>query len=115
MEDLQSAMMPAALVSVFSFYGGYVTIGVSPAMGNASLGNVTLLIPFTAPYAAPSVLLSGQASPWLIAASLAILSVTVVLIALLSGKVYAASVLHYGSKLKFGNLRRMVQTTIKGK
>ncbi|MDR2754012.1 MAG: ABC transporter permease [Oscillospiraceae bacterium] len=110
MEDLQSAMMPAALVSVFSFYGGYFTMSVGTAMGGSGeAGKFMLLLPFTAPYAAPGMLLEGTASPALIAASLAILSVTIALVAWVSGKVYAASVLHYGSKLKFGDLRRMIK------
>ena len=110
MEDLQSAMMPAALISVFSFYGGYVTAGISPAMGGgAAAGSITMLIPFTAPFAAPSVLLSGQASPGTIAASVGILLATIALVSFISGRVYAASVLHYGSRLRFGDVKRMVR------
>jgi len=111
MEDLQSAMMPAALVSVFSFYGGYLTLGVTPAAGGstAAASSVTMLIPFTAPFAAPSVLLSGQASPGTIAASIGILLVTIVLVSIISGRVYSASVLHYGGRLRFADVRRMVR------
>ena len=105
MEDLQSAMMPAALVSVFSFYGGYgSTFG-----GGGLMGRMTMLIPFTAPYAAPGVLLSGEYDMRLIAASVGILLAAIALVSWISGKVYSASVLHYGSRLKFGEVRRMIR------
>ena len=112
MEDLQSAMMPAALISVFSFYGGYITQGVTPAMSGGSssgAGGITMLIPFTAPFAAPSVLLAGEVSPGTIAASIGILLVTIVLVSIISGRVYSASVLHYGGRLRFADVRRMVR------
>ena len=110
MEDLQSAMMPAALISVFSFYGGYLTLGITPAMGgSAAASRLTMLIPFTAPFAAPSVLLAGDVSPGTIAASVAILLVTIVLVSFVSGRVYSASVLHYGNRLRMADVRRMVR------
>jgi len=110
MEDLQSAMMPAALISVFSFYGGYITMGVTPAVsGSSGAGSVTMLIPFTAPFAAPSVLLAGGVSPGTLAASIGILLVTIVLVSMVSGRVYAASVLHYGNRLRFADVKRMVR------
>jgi len=111
MEDLQSAMMPAALISVFSFYGGYLTLGVTPATGGSTTAasNITMLIPFTAPFAAPSVLLAGEVSPGTIAASICILLVTIVLVSMISGRVYAASVLHYGNRLRFADVKRMLR------
>jgi len=110
MEDLQSAMMPASLISVFSFYGGYVTVGITPATGgSAAASNLTMLIPFTAPYAAPSALLSDSVSPRTLAASIAILLATIVLVSFISGRVYSASVLHYGSRLRFADVKRMVR------
>jgi len=110
MEDLQSAMMPAALISMFSFYGGYVTVGITPATGgSAAASSLTMLIPFTAPYAAPSALLSGTVSSGTLIASLAILLVTIVLVSFISGRVYSASVLHYGSRLRFADVKRMVR------
>jgi len=111
MEDLQSAMMPAALISVFSFYGGYITLGVTPAAGGstAAAGNITMLIPFTAPFAAPGVLLSGDITPGTLAASVCILLLTIALVSFISGRVYSASVLHYGGRLRFADVRRMVK------
>ena len=110
MEDLQSAMMPAALISVFSFYGGYVTNGITPAMGGGTRASaVTLLIPFTAPFAAPSALLANAVTPTTLAASIGILLATIVVVSFISGRVYSASVLHYGSRLRFADVKRMVR------
>jgi len=110
MEDLQSAMMPAALISVFSFYGGYVTVGIAPAAGGGTAASyITMLIPFTAPYAAPSALLAGGVPPTILAASIGILLATIALVSFVSGRVYSASVLHYGGRLRFADVKRMVR------
>ena len=110
LEDLQSAMMPAAMISMFSFYGGYITMGITPAVGgNATSGMVTMLIPFTAPFAAPSVLLSGDYTPGLIAASIGIMLAAIVVASYISGKVYSVSVMHYGGRLKFRDIRKMLR------
>jgi len=110
LEDLQSAMMPATMITMFSFYGGYVTMGITPAMGgSASLGRLMLLIPFTAPYAAPSVLLSGQYDGTLLGTSIAILLVAILIVSYLSTKVYAISVLHYGGRLRFSDVRKRLK------
>jgi len=85
-------------------------VGISPATGGGgAAGSIIMLIPFTAPYAAPSVLLSDQASSATIAASIGILLATIVLVSFISGRVYAASVLHYGSRLRFADVKRMVR------
>ncbi|MDR0530986.1 MAG: ABC transporter permease [Oscillospiraceae bacterium] len=110
MEDLQSAMMPASMVSVFSFYGGYFAMGVGPAVYSAgSVGKLMMYIPFTAPYAAPGILLGGDYTPGLVAASIGGMIVAIVLVAWISSKVYAASVLHYGGRLKFGEVRKLIK------
>jgi ABC-2 type transport system permease protein len=68
-----------------------------------------MFIPFTAPFAAPSALLVDALSPRTIAASVAILLCTIVLVSFVSGRVYSASVLHYGSRLRFSDVKRMVR------
>ena len=111
LEDLQSAMMPASLISVASFYGGYITMGIAPGVGGGDgARKLTMLIPFTAPYAAPSVLLSGDYTPGLIAASIGILLATIMVVSYISGKVYSVSIMHYGGRLRFKDIRRMLRT-----
>jgi len=110
LEDLQSAMMPASLISVASFYGGYITMGIAPGVGGGEgARKLTMLIPFTAPYAAPSVLLSGDYTPGLIAASIGILLAAIVVVSYISGKVYSVSIMHYGGRLRFRDIRRMLR------
>ena len=110
LEDLQSAMMPAAMISMISFYGGYITMGVTPAVGGGEgARKLTMLIPFTAPFSAPSVLLSGEYTPGLIAASIGILFAAIVVVSYISGKVYSVSIMHYGGRLRFRDIRRMLR------
>jgi ABC-2 type transport system permease protein len=110
MEDLNSAMMPASLIAVFSFYGGYITNAAAGAgMGGGSLFRITALIPFTAPFAVPFQLINGSVPPGLLAASVALLLVTIALVSFVSMRVYAASVLHYGGRLKWGAALRLLR------
>ena len=110
LEDLQSAMMPATMITMASFYGGYVTMGVTPAMGGSeSVSRLMMLIPFTAPYAAPSVLLSGQYDPVLLSASIGLLLAAILVVSWLSAKVYSISVLHYGGRLRFKDVQKRLK------
>jgi ABC-2 type transport system permease protein len=105
MEDLNSALMPAALIAMGSFYvGGYV-----PMFGGGDVSDMVMLIPFTAPFAAPTVLLSGDIDWRLIGMSVLFTMLGIVVLSWISGKVYSASVLHYGSRLKFKDLRRLIK------
>ena len=110
LEDLQSAMAPAAMISMASFYGGYITMGIAPGMGGGDgAGTIMMLIPFTAPFSAPNVLLSGDYTPGLIAASIGILLAAIVVVSYISGKVYSVSIMHYGGRLRFRDIRRMLR------
>jgi len=106
LEDLNSALAPAAIITMISFYVG----GIGPALfGGGQVGQTVMLVPFTAPFAAPTVLLSGDFDPTLVLTSLGILLLSVVVLSWIAGKVYSASVLHYGSKLKFGDLGKLIR------
>ena len=114
MEDLQSAMAPATVISMLSFYGGYVLTALLPMLGGGAASQRTLtgamLIPFTAPFAAPGALLGDELSPPILGASIVILLATIAVVAAISGKVYAVSVLHYGGRLKFSDVKRMISS-----
>jgi len=104
MEDLNSAMMPPAIISMLSFYGGYI-----PVVSGGAVNRLVMLIPFTAPFAAPSVLLTSEFDPALIAASLGILLAAIAVVGWISSRVYSASVLRYGGRVKFSDLGRMIR------
>lgn len=105
MEDINSAMMPINLITVASFYGGYFT----NLLGSGSGSRIMLLIPFTSPFAVPYQLLSGMPEPGQLAASLALLLAAIALLSRVSMRVYAASVLHYGQKLRWKDLAGMMK------
>ncbi len=105
MEDINSAMMPINLITVGSFYAGYF----SNLMGSSGGGKIMLLIPFTSPFAVPYLLLSETPDAGLIAGSLALLVAGIALVSFVSMRIYAASVLHYGGRLKWKDLARMVK------
>lgn len=97
-EDLNNAMMPVMLISIGSFYLSYFTA----IMGTTYdyLVNLAMYLPFSAPFIMPFVILNGEAAAWQIALSLAILAATLIAVSFVSVRVYTASVLHYGKRLK---------------
>ena len=97
-EDLNNAMMPVMLISIGSFYLSYFTA----IMGTTYdyLVNLAMYLPFSAPFIMPFVILNGEASALQIILSLSILAATLVAVSFVSVRVYTASVLHYGKRLK---------------
>ena len=97
-EDLNTAMMPVMVISMGAFYLSYFTA----IMGTTYdyLVNLSMYIPFSAPFIMPFVLLNGEVSDWQILLSLASLILTIVLIAAIGIRIYTASVMHYGKRLK---------------
>ncbi len=108
-EDVNSAMMPMSFIAVISFYAAYGTFAIpdSPA------ARIVSLIPFTAPFSVPSRLISTDVPLWEIALSLALLIAAVILIGIISIKLYSYAVLHYGDRLKLGKLFRMSKSETK--
>ena len=97
-EDLNNAMMPVMLISIGSFYLSYFTA----IMGTTYdyLVNLAMYLPFSAPFIMPFVILNGEVEAWQIILSLSILAATLIAVALVSMRIYTASVLHYGKRLK---------------
>ena len=104
-EELQMAMMPSALISVASFYSAYI-VTLTPGGGGA-FGTAVTYIPFTAPFVMPSRLLNGMAAPGEVIWSLAALAAGIALVTWLSIRLYTASVLHYGERIRLKDLWRI--------
>lgn len=102
-EDLHAAMMPAALISLVSFYAAYMTIFLS---GDQAKSVVTY-IPFTSPFVMPYRLLNETVPAKELLISIALLVVTIILVAAVSVRLYAASVLYYGQRLKIKDLFKL--------
>lgn len=99
-EDLNSAMMPAVLVSLISFYAAYMTM----LMPDGGMKRIMTYIPFTSPFIMPFRLLNETVAAGDILISILLLLVGIVLVAAVSIRLYSASVLHYGSRLKLKDL-----------
>jgi len=108
MEDLQQAMMPSALLNMFSFYASYMPLSFRYT-GGGGMSAWLFYVPFTAPYAMAGMLLGGeQISPITILLSLVILILSIVLVGWICAKIYTASVLHYGTRLRLKDMRKLL-------
>lgn len=114
MEDLQAAMSPYSLIGVFGFYLAYFplifnseAILASGEMTTNSVQMFSNFFPISSPFALPSAVLLGTMEQWKIFVSIAILAASVVLIAMVVGKVYEAIILHNGNRIKFGDILKM--------
>lgn len=102
-EDLNAAMMPTILISLISFYAAYMTI----FMPNESFKRIVTYIPFTSPFIMPFRLLNETVPAGEILVSILLLVAAIVLVAVLSIRIYSASVLHYGQRLKLKDLVKL--------
>lgn len=102
-EDLNSAMMPVMLVSVVAFYAALMTV-FAPTEG---IKRIVTYIPFTSPFVLPFRLLNERVPAGDIAVSIALLVIAIVLVAAVSVKLYSASVLHYGQRLKLKDIFKL--------
>lgn len=107
-EDLNSAMMPVMLLSMVGFYLGYFVNILSP--GSGTVQKIAMYLPISSPFIVPSSMLSGSVEPYQIVVSVLILALSVVAVAALSVRIYSASVLHYGNKLKLKDAVKMSKT-----
>lgn len=101
-EDISPALMPVSMISMISFYIGYFT----SIMGNSSgvIEWIARYIPFCAPFGMPFRLLNGSVTIDQCAISLLVMLLAIALVSGLSIKLYKASIMHYGSRLKIKDL-----------
>lgn len=104
-EDVNSAMMPVSMLSLASFYVGYI----STALGGSStvMETISKYVPLCSPFGMPSLIINNTVSMSEVAISLAILLVTIVLVSILAARLYEAGVLHYGKRLKIKDMLKM--------
>lgn len=91
-EDIQSANSPVAILAVIGFYLAYFTM-MNPT---SELNKFAGLFPLSSPFCMPLRVMSGLADGGEIAISLAILIITIIVIAKVSIKVYSNAILNYG-------------------
>jgi ABC-2 type transport system permease protein len=96
MEELQNAIVPINLLIFASFL---ISIGALQDP-DSTIARVASLLPISSALAMPVRMVLGSATPWEIAASLAIVIGSTALLIPLAGRVYAGAVLRTGAKVK---------------
>lgn len=106
-EDLNSAMMPVMLVAMLSFFIGYFT--AISGSGSSLFQKIAMYVPFCSPFILPFRLLNGDVAALDITISIALLIAAIIIITIISIRIYSASVLHYGKRMKW---KEMYKTKI---
>lgn len=100
-EDLNSALMPVMFISLVSFYLGYIS---AAAGSDGTISKIATYLPFSSPFILPFKLVNGSYTASEVAISIALLVVSIIVVAYISTRIYSASVLHYGKKQKLVDL-----------
>lgn len=99
-EDIQSANSPVAILAVIGFYLSYFTM-MNPT---SKLNIFASLFPISSPFCMPFRIMMGLASASDVAISIAILIVTILIIAKIAIKIYSSAILNYGTKMSFKDI-----------
>ena len=99
-EDIQSANMPVAIISIVGFYLAYFTM-MNPT---SNLNAIASILPISSPFCMPLRIMMGVAEPKDIAISIGVLIITSIVIAKIAIKIYSNAILNYGSKMSFKDM-----------
>ena len=105
-EDVQTANGPVAIVAVVGFYLSYFTM-MNPT---SDLNVFASIFPLSSPFCMPFRIMMGIATPSQIAISIAILVVTILIIANISIKIYSNAILNYGSRVTLKDMIKMYKS-----
>lgn len=105
-EDVQSANTPLAIISLVGFYLSYFSM-MNPT---SALNKYAAIIPISSPFCMPCRVMMGLASPTEIIISLAVLIITILLVAKVAIKVYSSAILNYGTKLSIKDMFKMFKS-----
>ena len=99
-EDIQSANGPVAILAIAGFYLSYF------AMMNPTneLNVFASLFPISSPFCMPFRIMMGLASVKDVAISIAILIVSILVIAKVAIKIYSNAILNYGTKMSIKDM-----------
>ena len=100
-DDLQTLSLPLSLVAM----GGYLSALMVLLGGGGRVATLTSFIPPFSPFAMTARLMVSPVQPWEVALSVAILLVTIAVVALAAIRIYATGVLLYGQR---PGLRRFI-------
>lgn len=102
-EDVQSANGPVAILAVIGFYLAYFTM-MNPA---SELNAFAAIFPLSSPFCMPLRVMVGLAGVWDIVISIAVLLITIFVIAKISIKIYSSAILNYGAKMGLKDIMRI--------
>lgn len=102
-EDIQSANSPVAILAVIGFYLSYFTM-MNPT---SELNLFASLFPISSPFCMPFRVMMGLASITDVLISVAILIVTILVIAKIAIKIYSNAILNYGTKMSLKDMMKM--------
>ena len=108
--EFSLSILNAETVAVMFVYFvlGYSLFAVMNAVSGALVSKIEdLNSAMMSPFIVPSSMLSNSIEPYQVVISVLILALSVVAVGALSVKIYSASVLHYGNKLKFKDAIKM--------
>ena len=95
-EDIQSVNGPVSIVAAAGFYLAYFTTIMSPTSG---LNKLATILPISSPFSMPLRMMMGLATPQDLIISIAVLILSIVLIAFIAIRVYTNAIINYGTKL----------------
>ena len=99
-EDIQSANSPVAILAVIGFYLSYFTM-MNPT---SKLNVFASLFPISSPFCMPFRIMMGLANTTDVIISIAILIVTIIVIASVAIKIYSNAILNYGTKMSIKDI-----------
>lgn len=102
-EDVQSANGPVAILAVIGFYLAYFTM-MNPT---SELNVFASIFPLSAPFCMPFRVMMGVATWTEVTISIAILLVTIFIIAKISIRIYSQAILNYGSRMSIKDIIKM--------
>ena len=102
-EDIQSANGPVAILSVIGFYLSYFTM-MNPA---SELNVFASMFPISSPFCMPFRIMMGLASTTDVLISIAVLIITILVIAKVTIKIYSNAILNYGTKMGIKDIMKM--------
>ena len=102
-EDIQSANSPVAILAVIGFYLSYFTM-MNPT---SELNVFASMFPISSPFCMPFRIMMGLANITDVIVSIAILFVTILIIAHIAIKIYSNAILNYGTKMSLKDVVKM--------
>ncbi len=99
-EDINSSNTPVAILAVIGFYLSYFSM-MNPT---SNINIFASLFPFSAPFSMPFRVMMGTATPIQIILSLAIMAISIFIIAKVSIKIYSSAILNYGTKMSIKDI-----------